>query len=379
MHPDTASDLRNYYYDPPGSLPGTIYGKKDAKPPKISFIDFNLDKYIGQELRSAYEVLPFLEDESVSWLDVQGLGHRPTLRALGQVFDLHKLTLEDIANVPQRPKLEEYNEHLLLITHRIKLEFHRGKKDDRRTSSVTFSLATEQVSFVLGQHYLLTVQEESTQDSFQRVRDRIYANKGQIRQKKSDYLAYCILDTIIDAFFPVLEQIGEYIEDLEEEALQSPTPQTLSSIHQIKRDLLTLRRAIWPQREMLAILTRDGSHLISPQVQIYLRDCYDHAAQVIDMIEIYRELASSLMDVYLSSVNNRMNEVMKTLTVISTIFIPLTFIAGIYGMNFHNMPELSWNLGYPFVWGLMIAIAIGLIIFFWKRGWFHSFSGNPYS
>ena len=267
----------------------------------------------------------------------------------------------------------------------MKLEFHRdhpsNRRDDTTQSATTFRLVTEQVSFILGEHYLLTVQEEPNHDTFNRVRERIYSDKGQIRQRGADYLTYCIVDTVIDAFFPILEQLGEYIEDLEEEVLQNPTPQTLSSIHQIKRDLLTLRRAIWPQREMLSLLTRDGGALISPEVQIYFRDCYDHAAQVIDMIEIYRELASSLMDVYLSAVSNRMNEVMKTLTVISTIFIPMTFIAGIYGMNFDsgasplNMPELEWYWGYPLAWALMIAIATTLVIFFWRRGWFSDFSG----
>jgi magnesium transporter len=204
-----------------------------------------------------------------------------------------------------------------------------------------------------------------------------------IRQKGADYLLYALLDAIIDGFFPILETYGEEIEVLEDEVIEHPTPQTLARIHQIKRDLLTLRRAIWPQRELLATLTRDGCDQISQDVQLYLRDCYDHAVQVLDMVETYRELAASLMDVYLSAVSNRMNEVMKTLTVISTIFIPLTFIAGIYGMNFNpqaspwNMPELNWYWGYPLVWSGMIAIALSLIVFFWYRGWFSNFSrGN---
>ncbi len=381
LSPNSNPDLRSYYYDQPGSLPGTIYAKPDAEPPTLSLIDFSPESCVGQQLHHPEDIAPYLDSRSISWVDVQGLGHRDTLMELGKVFGLHMLTLEDIANVPQRPKIENYDNHLLIVTHMMRLKYNQPRaRTGTGPGAMTFRLITEQVSFVLGKHYLLTVQEEPNYDTFDQVRDRIYSNRGLIRQKKEDYLTYCILDTIIDAFFPILEQIGEYIELLENQVIQNPTPKTLASIHQIKRDLLTLRRAIWPQREMLAALTRDESAFISPEVQVYLRDCYDHAAQVMDMVEIYRELAASLTDVYLSSVSNRMNEVMKTLTVISTIFIPLTFIAGIYGMNFNskaspwNMPELDWYWGYPLVWALMIIIALALILFFWRRGWFRDFS-----
>jgi magnesium transporter len=240
---------------------------------------------------------------------------------------------------------------------------------------------SEQVSFILGKHYLLTVQEEPEHDCFGVVRDRIRTNKGTIRKRGADYLAYTLLDAIVDGFFPILEVYGESIEDLEDEVVETPTRQTLEKIHKLKRELLTLRRSIWPLRDAINLLIRDTStELVGDDVRIYLRDCYDHTVQVLDMVETYRELASSLMDVYLSSVSNRMNEIMKVLTVISTIFIPLTFVAGVYGMNFNpdkspfNMPELNWYWGYPACWAVMLGIALVLIYYFKRKGWFENFS-----
>jgi magnesium transporter len=233
----------------------------------------------------------------------------------------------------------------------------------------------------LGKHYLLTVQEEPDYDCFGPVRERIRLGKGTIRQHQADYLAYSLIDAIIDGFFPVLEDYGEALEELEDEVVANPNRQSLEKIHRIKRELLSLRRAIWPQRDAINSLIRDCNHLISDEVRVYLRDCYDHAVQVIDMVETYREVASSLMDVYVSSVGNRMNEVMKFLTIVSTIFIPLTFIAGVYGMNFDtdvspwNMPELEWYWGYPACILLMGGIATWLIFYFKRKGWFENFSG----
>jgi magnesium transporter len=286
------------------------------------------------------------------------------------VFNLHPLTQEDVVNVPQRPKVEDYENQLVIIAWMVMLN----------PDSDNDSFYKEQVSLILGKHYLLTVQEEPKYDCFGAVRDRIRTNKGIIRKQGADYLAYTLLDAIIDGFFPVLEEYGERIDELEDEVVVNPTRKTLEKIYQIRRELLTLRRAIWPQRDAINALIRDGSNLISPDVRIYLRDCYDHTIQVMDMVETYRELTSGLMDVYLSSVGNKMNEIMKLLTVISSIFIPLTFIAGVYGMNFNtekspwNMPELNWYWGYPLCLALMVAIAGGLVFFFWRRGWFENFS-----
>ncbi|MBD2183076.1 magnesium/cobalt transporter CorA [Aerosakkonema funiforme] len=358
----------DFNYDEPGSLPGTLDLEADAPPPIIVLIDYNEAKATRVEVQTPEACLPYLDTESVSWVDVLGLGNEDIWRRMGQVFNLHPLVLEDVVNVPQRPKVEDVDSQLVIIA-RMVMPKESG-----------FGFYSEQVSFVLGKYYLLTVQEEPERDCFQPVRDRIRANKGTIRQRGADYLACTLLDAIIDGFFPVLETYGERIEELEDEVVLNPTRRTLEKIYQIKRELLALRRAIWPQRDAINSLIRDGSNLISPDVRIYLRDCYDHAVQVMDIVETYRELASGLMDVYLSSVSNKMNEVMKLLTVISSIFIPLTFIAGVYGMNFNtekspwNMPELNWYWGYPLCWAVMIATAGSLVYFFWRRGWFDNIS-----
>lgn len=358
----------DYYYDTPGDLPGTLDVHPDAPAPVIVLIDYNEATATRQELTTPEQCVPYLDSQSVSWVDVKGLGSEDVLHRLGKVFDLHPLVLEDVVNVPQRPKVEEHDDQLVIISRMVTL--HEDSK--------TFE--SEQVSLVLGQHYLLTVQEEPRYDCFGPIRERIRTSKGAIRRSGPDYLAYTLIDAIIDGFFPVLEAYGEQLEELEDEVVVSPTRQTLQKIHDIKRELLTLRRAIWPQRDAINSLIRDGSKLISEEVRVYLRDCYDHAIQVLDMVETYREIASSLMDVYLSSVSNRMNEIMKFLTVISSIFIPLTFIAGVYGMNFnteksiYNMPELNWYWGYPLCLGVMGAIAAFLVILFWRRGWFQNYA-----
>lgn len=365
--PDEESTIE-YFYDVPGSMPGTLNIEPNSPHPVIVLIDYNEQTAIRLQVETPEECTEHLDTESVSWVDVKGLGSEDILKRLGEVFTLHPLVLEDIVNVPQRPKVEEYDDQLLIIARMVML---------RRSSR---SFLTEQVSLVLGKHYLLTVQEEPENDCFAAVRERIRLNKGTIRKHKADYLAYTLLDSIVDGFFPILEDYGEKIEELENEVVANPTRQTLEKIHKIKRELLTLRRSIWPQRDAINSLIRDGSDLISDEVRVYLRDCYDHAVQVLDMVETYRELAASLMDVYLSSVSNRMNEVMKLLTMVSTIFIPLTFVAGVYGMNFNteksplNMPELNWYLGYPLCLAVMAAIAAVLIVFFKRKGWFENFS-----
>ncbi|MEO0770490.1 MAG: magnesium/cobalt transporter CorA, partial [Cyanobacteria bacterium J06649_4] len=292
------------------------------------------------------------------------------LNRLGQVFHLHPLVLEDVVNVPQRPKIEYYGDQLLIITRMVMPDRNAGEGDNRFTS--------EQLSFVLGKNYLLTVQEEPEQDCLDPVRNRIRTGQGAIRSEGADYLAYALLDAVIDSYFPVLEEYGEYIESLEDEVIFNPTQQTVQKIYRARRELMSLRRAIWPQRNALSQLVRDQNGLIRTEVRVYLQDCYDHVVQVLDIVETYRELTANLMDVYLSSVSNRMNEVMKTLTVISSIFIPLTFIVGVYGMNFDptvspfNMPELEAYWGYPICWGVMIAITLSLSYYFWRKGWFEN-------
>ncbi|NJK55956.1 MAG: magnesium/cobalt transporter CorA [Pleurocapsa sp. SU_5_0] len=363
IDPDRSMSL-NYAYNQPGSMPGTIAISAQAKPSEITLIDYNQERHHYASNLTPEECRDYLTTKSISWVDVGGLGDRLILEKLGEVFDLHPVLLENIVNVPQRPKLEDYQNQLVVITQMVNLDAK--------------GVWLEQVSFILGENYLLTVQEEPHQDCFTPVRDRLAKSKGIIRQQQADYLTYALWDAVIDSYFPVLEVYGEKIEELEQLVLTYPTQATLGKIHQIKRELLSLRRAVWPQRDILNLLIRDGHPLIGDHVLRYLKDCYDHTVQIIDTLEIYRELASGLMDVYLSAVSNKMNQVMKLLAVISTVFIPLTFVAGIYGMNFNteispwNMPELNFYWGYPLCIGIMLAIALSLIIYFWRLGWLKS-------
>ncbi|MES1244553.1 MAG: magnesium/cobalt transporter CorA, partial [Acidobacteriota bacterium] len=239
--------------------------------------------------------------------------------------------------------------------------------------SLGSSLDTEQISFFLSGNYVITFQEVPG-DSFEAVRERIRRGKGLMRKSGADYLVYALIDALIDEFFPVLERYGEQIEALEVELLTNPSQQTIREVHRIKRELLLLRRTAWPERDVISAMQREESDVIQRETQVFLRDCYDHTIQIIDMIETYRDLAAGMLDIYLSSVSNRMNEIMKVLTIISTIFIPLNFIAGLYGMNFHtdhpmNMPELSWPWGYPYALGMMATVAVVLVIYFQRKGW----------
>lgn len=361
---ESEEDLFDYYYDDPGDDPGTLYIEKDAVPPSIVVIDYNEHSALRVALSKPEDCIPYLDSESISWIDLQGLGNEATLRRMGDIFHLHPLLLEDVVNVPQRPKIDEYEDQMVIIAQMV------TPNEDGDGFWI------EQVSLILGKSYLLTVQEEPEHDSFEIVRQRIRFGRGVIRQRGADYLAYALIDSIIDGFFPVLENYGELIDELEEEVVINPTRQTLKKIYKTRRQLLALRRCIWPQRDAINALIRDGGRLISPEISIYLRDCSDHAIQVLDIVETYRELTSGLMDVYLSSLSNKMNEIVKLLTIISTIFIPLTFIAGVYGMNFNtdkspwNMPELNWAWGYPIALAVMAAIAIVMVFFFHRRGWF---------
>ncbi|MGF1603995.1 MAG: magnesium/cobalt transporter CorA [Thermosynechococcaceae cyanobacterium] len=360
--PAALPEYTDYFYDQPGSAPGTLTIDEDAYPPEITLIEYNEELARRAAIANPEDCAVCLATEMVSWVDVQGLGNESILRRIGQTFSLHPLILEDVVNVPQRSKVETYENQLVIVARMV------------LPSGGEPGFTSEQVSFVLQNHTLLTVQEHPG-DCFEPVRQRIRFKKGLIRRMGADYLAYSLLDAVVDGFFPIMEAYSDQLEVLEDEILLNPSRELLNRVHTLKRELLSLRRLSWSQRDAIASLLRDDSPLISDEVKVYLRDCHDHAIQILEMVETYREFAASLMDVYLSSVSNRMNEVMKILTVISTIFIPLTFIAGIYGMNFKNMPELNWDGGYPMVWFLMGAIASSLVYFFWRRGWFSSFSG----
>lgn len=354
----------DYFYDSPGTVPGTLSVSDASTVPQLNLVEYSATEVTRIPLASPRECISYLNKESVSWLSVRGLGDIGILQQMGDVFKLHPLVLEDIVNVPQRPKVERYGDQLVIITQMVTF----SSAYDRFTS--------QQVSFVVGDGYLLTVQEKADRDYFEPIQARIQSSDSIVRHRGADYLAYTLLDTIVDGFFPVLEAYGKQLEQLEDEAMFRPTSKTLQNIYRLKRELSGLRHLVWLQRDILASLLRVQNDFVSSDLAIYIRDCYDHAVQLLDIVQSYREACAGLMEIYLSVMSNRMNEVMKTLTVISTIFIPLTFIAGIYGMNFDtsespfNMPELDWYWGYPFIWTLMISIAVGLVYFFWRRGWF---------
>jgi magnesium transporter len=284
---------------------------------------------------------------------VDGLGDAEIIRSIGQLFDLHPLALEDVLSLHQRPKVDDYDTYLYLVVRML----HYGER-----------VETEQISLFLGPGLVLTFQEEPG-DCLDPIRERIRKGGGRLRHESADYLLYAILDALVDNYFPFLEQLGEVLESLEDEVVANPTRPTLGRVYDIKRDLLNVRRSLWPLRDALGALVHEDSPLLGRVTRLYLRDCYDHTLRVVDIIETYRELAAGLMEVYLSSVSNKLNEVMKVLTVISTIFIPLTFIAGVYGMNFRHMPELEWPWGYSLVWGIMIGAAAVMLVLFRRKGW----------
>ena len=338
---------------PPGASPGVPVLTGEAMPSRMHAIRYTATSIEESDPRDARECLALIAPGSVTWLDVQGLADLEQLRLLGEGLKLHPLALEDVVSLNQRPKADDYDSHLFVIA---------------RMPEAGDAISTDQTSLFVGPGYLLTFQERYG-DCLDPVRERLRKGKGLMRRAGSDYLAYAILDAIIDGFFPILEAFGERLEDLEGEVVERPTRSSLESIHRAKRDLLTLRRAIFPLRDAVNSLMRCESELVTDQTRTYLRDCYDHCVQILDMVETYRELAAGLMDIYISSLSQKLNEVMKVLTIIATIFIPLTFVAGVYGMNFDFMPELHWRLGYPLIMAAMALLALAMIWYFVRRGW----------
>ena len=334
-----------------------------AARPRISVFDYTLDAVVESQIERVSDLKPYLDRDSVTWVNVEGLGDETVLQEIADLFQLHPLLIEDVVNAPQRPKVEPYGDLLLMITRMIMIGRDNGAPAE-----------AEQVSIILGKRYVLTFQERLG-DVFDPLRARIHRGLGAIRRSGTDYLAYAILDTVIDAYYPALEQIGEYLEELETEVVEEPTSATVGRIYELKRQLLTFRRAVWPQRDTINRMIHEEAAFTEP-VRVYLRDCYDHCVQATDIIESYREMAAGLLDVYLSSVINRTNEVMKVLTIMASIFIPLTFIAGVYGMNFEFMPELHHRLAYPILLTVMIVTAAGMLWFFQRRGWIGSRKGR---
>lgn len=354
---------------PPGTLPEALSSDPDALPPVISVIAFGGNDLVEKSISSPAEIAPLLGRQPVTWVNVDGLGDAKVITEIGALFGLHQLALEDVLHVHQRAKVEDYGDHLFIVVRMVEI------CDGR--------LQTEQVSIFLGKGFLITFQERPGIDSIEPVRQRLRGNRGKIRTCGAAYLAYSLIDAVIDGYFPVLETYGERLDDLEGSLGDDLTLQITGPIHEIKSDLLVIRRAIWPHREAISALMRDPSPLIDAETRVYIRDCYDHVVQLIDIVETYRELGADLRDLYLATVSTRMNEIMKVLTVISTIFIPLTFIAGVYGMNFNthispwNMPELNWYFGYPFSLLLMGLTTAAMLLFFYVRGWIGPSTAKP--
>ncbi len=340
---------------PPGTLVHIGEGKTAV--PRITVIDYDEIHFEEREVRSAEECFPFRDKPTVTWINVDGVHQVEIIEKLGHCFGLHPLVMEDILNTDQRPKMEVYGDYLYIV-----LKMLYGGDPDHRVES-------EQVSLILGSNFVISFQEEKEGDVFNPVRERIRSGKGLIRKMGPDYLAYSLIDTIVDHYFLILEKLGDKVELLEEELMTHPTERTLQGIQTFRNEITFVRRVVWPLREVASGLGRRESPLIKETTEIYLRDVYDHTVQVMDTIETYREMISGMLDIYLSSLSNRLNSVMKVLTIIATIFMPLTFIAGIYGMNFKYMPELEWRWGYPVIWLVIVLIGASMVIYFKKRKW----------
>ena len=341
-----------------GLPPGTLVhiGEKKLESARITFIDYDEQNFQEKQIDNIEECFPFKVTPTVTWINIDGLHQTDIIERLGKHFELHPLILEDILNTAQRPKAEDLGNYIFIVLRML------SYNDQAQ------AVRSEQVSMVLGQNCVISFQENGG-DVFEQIRNRIRNAKGRIRKMGPDYLLYALLDAIVDNYFVILEKLGEKIETLEEELVHDPSDEILHQIHALKKELIGLRRSVWPLRELVGGIERSESALIKESTGMYLRDVYDHTIQVIDTVESYRDMVSGMLDIYLSSISNRMNAVMKVLTIIATIFIPLTFIAGIYGMNFKYMPELEWRFGYGAVLIIMLIVAGIMLIYFRKKKW----------
>jgi magnesium transporter len=338
---------------PPGAL--VHIGDKKAEKVEITIIEYDEAQFQEREVETIEECFPLGDKPAVKWIDVDGLHEVEILERLGDCFGFHPLVLEDILNTGQRPKMEDLGEYVFVVLRMLSSDANSG-------------VDSEQVSILLGPDFVVSLQEREG-DVFDPIRERIRTGRGRVRRKGADYLAYTLLDAVVDRYFIVLEQLGDRIELLEDELVTRPTTETLQAIHDLKSEMIFLRKSVWPLREAISGLERGESSLIQESTGIYLRDLYDHTIQVIDTVETLRDMVSGMLDIYLSSVSNRMNEVMKVLTIIATIFIPLTLVVGIYGMNFQYMPELAWRWGYPMVWAVMAVIGALMLAYFRRQRW----------
>lgn len=343
-----------------GAPPGTLVylGDKQTDRVKISLIEYNDTEYIEKEFYDLSECLDHVDPKLVRWINVDGIHNVEFIDAVGKRFNIHPLTLEDIVNTNQRPKFEDYDNYVVAI---MKMLYYDAE------------LQAEQLSVVLLDGMVISFQEAQGGDAFDLIRNRIRLGKGRIRKMGADYLAYALVDAVVDCYFGILEKIGDRIEALEEDLIDEPSKETMRQLHDMKREMIYLRKSVWPMRELINNMERSETELIKPTTDIYLRDVHDHTIRVIDTVETYRDLLSGMMDIYLSSVSNKMNEVMKVLTIITTIFVPVTFVAGVYGMNFEFMPEIhsKWGhvWGYTFAWVVMLVMMIAMVVYFRKKKW----------
>lgn len=339
---------------PPGSL--VHIGEAPADAVSISIIEYGESGVRETHSETLDACIPSNPQNNVVWIDVEGVHQVETIRSLGEAYNLHPLVLEDIVSTVQRPKVEDYEEYLFVV---VKMLLPQPDGD----------FSSEQLSLILGKGYVLTFQEGIHGDVFEPVRERLRTGKGKLRSLGADYLVYTLLDAVVDRYFTVLERFGERLITIEEDVALHPNPRTLVQLNDLKKEVIYLRKSIWPLREVLSFLERDDTPLISNATSLFLRDVHDHAVQTIDTVETFRDLLSGMLDLYLSSISNRTNEIMKFLTIIGTIFIPLTFIVGLYGMNFKYIPELEWRYGYFGVLAIMLLITLGMIKYFKHRKW----------
>lgn len=343
-----------------GTSPGTLtyIGDEVKFDTNFFWTEYNLDNYKIHNFPKLLDFQLKLDPDKTYWLNVDGIHEPKVIETIGGIFNLHALVMEDILNSQQKPKFEYYNDNQLFITFKM-IEYN----------PYTREIEVEHLSFILGINYLISFQEERSRDIFEAISVRLKTSAGKTRKNGADYLLYALMDLVIDNYFVVLEQISENIERLEDSIIKTTKQKSMTEIYSMKRELMLMRKVVFPLREMLSNLIREEAPLITSNTVLYLRDVHDHVSQVIETIDSYRELVASLMDLYLSQAGNRMNNVMKVLTVISVIFMPLTFIAGVYGMNFDNIPELHWQNGYFYVWGIMITLVIGMLIYFKRKDW----------
>jgi magnesium transporter len=338
--------------DPPGTVKYT--GEAKGERIKISLIQYNEQEFIEQDFYDLSECISYVKKDGVTWINVNGIHRTEVIEKLGHLYDIHPLTLEDIAHIDQRAKFEDYDNYVVAIMKMIMFDTE---------------VHAEQLSRVLLDKMVISFQEPQGGDVFDIIRTRLRQAKGRIRKCGADYLAYALMDAVVDCYFHAIEKVGDIVEEIEEDIIANTDKKSLLQLYHLKREMIYLRKQVWPMRDMISNMVRSETKLIKPSTDVYLRDLQDHVTRIIDTVETYRDLLSGIMDIYLSTNANKMNEVMKMLTIMSSIFIPVTFIAGVYGMNFDYMPELRSPVGYAICWAVMLSIMVGMLIYFRRKKW----------